>query len=425
MIPLPPDMQRALSFYVSEAPPQLDPPGSWPDVDASSALKFERRQFSPARASRTPSISNVQFLDLDGDERQEIVATEMLFGYVLVGHLSDPKARLLDVVADVAHPARTSLTDLDGDGRRDLLVANLGSYQPGDHDRGGVAWLRQMEPGRYGVFEISGLPRVADVEAGDFDGDGRLDLLVGAFGWRTTGFVGLMTNLTTDYTRPSFQTRRLDERSGAIHLVPADLNKDGRMDFVALLSQQHETVVAYLNDGAGGFHQETIFAAPHPNWGYSGMQVVDFDADGDLDILATNGDSFDDYLLKPYHGIAWLENAGRYPFVEHPIAALPGVHRALATDLDGDGDLDVVAGALVALVQDGMGATLPSLVWLERTGRTSFRRHTLEAGRPYHASIDAADYDGDGDIDLVVGNLSPRTPVPAWVEVWVNQRKSE
>ena len=32
------------------------------------------------------------------------------------------------------------------------------------------------------------------------------------------------------------------------------------------------------------------------------MQLVDFDGDGDLDVLVTNGDSFDDFLLKPYHG---------------------------------------------------------------------------------------------------------------------------
>jgi hypothetical protein len=422
-VTLTPDMHRVVRFYTSHAPSALPAPESWPAVESTPALTFARRPFSPVRPSKTPSISNVQFLDVDGDGKKEIVATEMSYGYVLVGNPSDPKSGLLDIVADITHPARTSLTDLDGDGRQDLLVANLGSYQPGDHDQGGVAWLRRMEDGRYGVFEMSGFPRVADVEAGDFDGDGKPDLVVGAFGWRTTGFVGLMKNLTANYTQPSFQTRRLDERSGAIHVVPADLNKDGRLDFVALLSQQHESVVAYLNDGSGGFRQETIFAAPHPNWGYSGMQLVDFDGDGDLDVLATNGDSFDDYLLKPYHGIAWLENTGSYPFVAHPLATLPGVHRALATDLDGDGDLDVVAGTLVALVREGMQKTLASLVWLERTGPKTFTRHTLEMGQPYHASIDAADYDGDGDIDLIVGNLAPQHPVPHWTELWENKKK--
>jgi FG-GAP-like repeat/FG-GAP repeat len=271
------------------------------------------------------------------------------------------------------------------------------------------------------VFELTGFPRVADVEAGDFNGDGKPDLLVGAFGWRSTGFIGLLTNHTADYSQPSFETTRLDERTGTINVIPTDLNKDGRLDFVALISQQHEAVVAYLNNGAGGFTQETIYMAPHPNWGSSGMQLVDFDGDRDLDVLVTNGDSFDDFLLKPYHGIQWLENQGLYPYTAHSLASLAGAHRAVAVDLDGDGDLDVVAASMIALAREGAERTLPSVVWLERIGPKEFKRHTLEVGTPSHASLDAADYDGDGDIDLVIGNLSPQRPVPTWVEVWENR----
>jgi len=422
MVVLPADMERVLRFYTAHAPEVLPAPEAWPGIEEKPTLVFARRAFAPERASKTPSVSNVRFADIDRDGKLEIVATEMSYGYVMVGRPSDPQARLLDIVADIPHPSHTAVFDLDKDGRDDLLVANLGSFLPGDHEHGGVAWLRRMEDGRYGVFELSGFPRVADVEAGDFNGDGKPDLLVGAFGWRSTGFIGLLANRTVDYAQPSFETVRLDERTGTIHVIPSDLNKDGRLDFVALISQQHETVVAYLNDGAGGFRQETIFTAPHPNWGMSGMQLVDFDGAGDLDVLVTNGDSFDDFLLKPYHGIQWLENEGRYPYTPHPLASLAGAHRAIAVDLDGDGDLDVAAAAMIALAREGVERTLPSIVWLERIGPNAFKRHTLELGTPVHATLDAADYDGDGDVDLVIGNLSPQRPVPTWVEVWENRR---
>lgn len=424
MVVLPADMEHVLRFYTAHAPDALPLPETWPAVDVTPKVVFERRAFAPERASETPSVSSVRFADVDRDGKLEVVATEMNHGYVMVGRPAEPTAALLEIVADIPHPSHTALFDLDKDGRDDLLVANLGSFLPGDHQQGGVAWLRRMEDGRYGVFELTGFPRVADVEAGDFNGDGKPDLLVGAFGWRSTGFIGLLTNHTIDSSRPSFETVRLDERTGAIRTVPTDLNKDGRLDFVALISQQHETVVAYLNNGTGGFTQETIYTAPHPNWGSSGLQLVDFDGDGDLDVLVTNGDSFDDFLLKPYHGIQWLENEGRYPYTAHPLASLAGAHRALAVDLDGDGDLDVVAAAMIALLREGVERTLPSVVWLERVGPTEFKRHTLEVGAPVHASLDAADYDGDGDVDLVIGNLTPQRPVPTWVEVWENKLKN-
>src|SRR4029077_17965336 len=129
--------------------------------------------------------------------------------------------------------------------------------------------------------------------------------------------------------------------------------RDGHLDFVALISQQHEAVVAFLGDGKGGFRKEVIDQAPHPAWGSSGLALVDLDGDGDLDVLVTNGDMLDDFQLKPYHGIRWLENRGSFPFVAHALAPMFAAMRAQAADLDGDGDMDVVACALLQVKVDG------------------------------------------------------------------------
>jgi hypothetical protein len=128
--------------------------------------------------------------------------------------------------------------------------------------------------------------------------------------------------------------------------------------------------------------------------------------------------------VKPYHGIQWLENRGSYPFTEHTLATLAGVHPVKAVDFDRDGDLDVLAGAFFP--PDAIGATpkLPSLAWLEQVALGRFERRALELGNPLHASLDAADFDGDGDIDLIVGNLSAEREIPAWVEIWENQTRN-
>ncbi len=132
-----------------------------------------------------------------------------------------------------------------------------------------------------------------------------------------------------------------------------------------LLAQQHESVIAYVNTGKGlTFTPQVVYEAPHPNWGSSGIDLVDLDKDGDMDILLTHGDTFDDFVLKPYHGVIWLENTGAFPFTAHQLATLPGAQRAQATDLDGDGDLDIVASAFVS---GEASPRLASLVWLEQT----------------------------------------------------------
>jgi hypothetical protein len=233
----------------------------------------------------------------------------------------------------------------------------------------------------------------------------------------------VLENKTTSYDHPSFTEHVVDPRPGSIHAIPTDLNGDGHLDMVVLIAQQFETVMAYLGTGAGfEFTPREIYTAPHPNWGSSGIELVDLDGDGDTDVLYTHGDTFDDQIIKPYHGIQWLENTGAFPFVEHRLADLPGVFRAQAGDLDGDGDLDVVACAFIAGGSNLDESSMPSLVWLEQVRAGVFERRTLERTAPRHATLDLADVDGDGDLDIVVGNFMTDGRAAAYVEVWESAR---
>jgi hypothetical protein len=110
----------------------------------------------------------------------------MRHGVVLLGRPYEPKTPLLQL-AQIPSPAHATPVDLDGDGVKDLLVADLGGFLPGDHDRGQVVWLRGLETGGFSTFAMGGFPRVADAEAADFYGDGKLDIIVAGFGWRRTG----------------------------------------------------------------------------------------------------------------------------------------------------------------------------------------------------------------------------------------------
>jgi hypothetical protein len=429
---------KVLGWYRRRAPDSFPLRRANPEA-TEGPLRVERHVLALAGSAGHHTIANVRLLDLDGDARLELIACDMSNGLVLVGRPYEIDRRRgdtggLTVVARIPNPAHSEVVDLDRDGRRDLLVADLGSLMPGDHDRGRVVWLRALAESRFeAVPLLTGVGRVADVEPADFDGDGDLDLAVAEFGWRTTGSVTVLENRTRDWAHPVFLPIKVDDRHGAIHVPVADLDGDGRPDFLALISQEHETIAAYLSRPrpAGlAFEEHDVYRAPHPAWGYSGLGLADLDRDGDLDMLATNGDSFDNTGPKPYHGIQWFENlgpSGGVPrFAPRDRWEMMGVHRAEAADLDGDGDLDIVACALIAPPPAGEEVRLDSVLWLEQTSPGRFARHAIEVALPDHATLSVGDYDRDGDDDFAVGNFTwPDFPSkrPDWVLLYENRAR--
>lgn len=424
-----PSFDEALRYFERRAPEGFPAPDS-NTIDPNSSARFKATGYPLAGHRPLPGVSNVAAARLSPPHERVVTVCDMRNGFVLLLDLAGSRRDFIKI-ADLPHPARAEPVDLDGDGLMDLIVADLGSLMPGDHRKGQVVWLRRNpDSATYEPVVIArGLPRVADVRPADFDGDGDLDLIVAAFGWRNEGEILYLENKTTDWSGPRFEASILLKKAGAIHVPIVDLNEDGHPDFVALVSQEHEQIIAFLNDGSGGFRQEILFAALDPAYGSTGIQLVDFDQDGDLDVLYTNGDSLDSHLIKPYHGVQWLENEGHFPFRPHFLAAMPGVHRAIATDLDGDGDLDVVACAFLpnAHFSSSANLQLDSLMWLENRGE-QFVRRSLELRHWDHASLDVADVDEDGHPDILVGNFTidgipgpiVLPPMPDWITIWQN-----
>ena len=413
-----PTPDEVANYYENRAPLEL-PPAKVERADRPLGIRFEKIEAPSSSLPERPHVSNVQLVHLSSDSKLDILACDMEAGLVMALTPGDPAWRILSRA--IPYPARAEVVDLDGDGIKDLLVANLGNFTPTDKKLGSVVWLRGQKDGTYKAHTLlDNVGRVADVRAAHFRSKEKLDLVVGVFGWRHVGEILLLENETTDWDNPKFVPRVLDDRHGTIHVPVADLNGDGKPDFVALIAQEHETVVAFLNEGNGKFRKETIYEANDPSYGSSGIQLVDLDRDGKLDVLYTNGDVMDSpHLLKPFHGIRWLKNMGTYPFEHRSLTAMYGVHAAVAADLGGTGRNDVLAVAFLPESAFPMRKEkqLDSVVLLEQTGSGKFARHTLEGVTCDHVSCAVGDLYGTGRLDLVIGRFggpAGTSPVTIW-----------
>ncbi|MGE0757922.1 MAG: FG-GAP repeat domain-containing protein [Pirellulaceae bacterium] len=428
----PPTFIQTLTYYRARAPRHLEFPPP-PAVAPVPPVPFrvEQLSFVPRADSVAPGIAFARWSRTSPDTPPALLACDMRRGTLWSVNLGSPE-RTATSLAQLHNPCHVASCDLDADGQLDLIVADLGSYFPFDHSLGRVVWLhrRPGHPGYETTTVAADLGRIADVQPADVDGDGNLDLIVAEFGHDRTGGIHLLRQRRAADGAIAFERRRLDPRPGPIHIPVLDINRDGRPDFLALVSQEREQIDLFVNRGGGQFTRQLIWAAPDLTFASSGIDVVDLDRDGDSDIVLTNGDAFDNSYVSPTHGVRWLEQQDNSRFVCHSITDLPGAYCARPGDVDGDGDLDLVVGVWLPpqiRPENVARDKLASLVYLEKAASGQFIRHALETGDPSHTTVELADFDGDGDLDCAVGRhvLSGRVRhVPGVAHsatIWWNQ----
>lgn len=399
-----PEWMDLLHYYVSGSAQFEDLP---PDPPVSG-VPFVTSPISVMRDTATPKITNVNVVDLDRDGEADVLACDVDRNAVMWYRRSDTgwvERRIGGAIA----PAKTEVFDFNGDNRLDIVLPYLGSLLPTDEKTGGALLFLNKGDETFTSYQLIGeMGRPSDIRPADFDNDGDIDFIMSSYGFLTVGEIGWLEQKP----HPSghrdsllFEYHRLSPKAGGIHVIPTDLNGDTLMDAVALIAQEHEEIIGFVNQGGGQFKQHLLYKAFSPAFGSSGIELADMDRDGDLDILYTNGDAVDlpAPMILPYHGVQWLENTGNLEYSYHSLFNFYGAYRALPGDLDNDGDLDIVAVTMLSNFED---TTRMSVVWLENDGKQNFTPRGIGNTPINLITLDVADVDGDGDLDLVTGGMN-------------------
>jgi hypothetical protein len=272
--------------------------------------------------------------------------------------------------------------DFNGDGKLDVVTGNDSSVSvlPGNGDRTFQA------PRNYVATPLP-LVAVRSVAAGDFNGDGKLDLAVALEDPNLNlGYVTVLLSKGNGSFRPAVD---YSAGNGSYFVAVGDLNGDGKLDLVAA-DEQGRNVSVLLGNGNGTFQP----AVQYPVGSFpSSIAVEDFNGDGKLDLAVANFRDKDVSVLLG-NGNGTFQTAVNYTVETYPLSVTVG-------DFNGDGKLDLVTANEVS---DTI-AVPGNVSVLLGNGDGTFQAAVNYPVGPEPALAAVGDFNGDGKLDLAVAGI--------------------
>ena len=236
--------------------------------------------------------------------------------------------------------------DIDNDSKDDLIINN---FEPEKGIGDSIAWFRippnPRKAERWQRFVFADRDARGGshyMGAGDIDGDGWKEIAVGAKGgpFADGNWFAFWTNPGKSGVRGAWKKTILaTDQLAATNILPADVNRDGKVDWIA--TRGHSAGVLWFENPDWTIHSiDPEIKQPHS------LTVADHDADGDLDAASCGYES---------EWLRWYENDGQGNFKIHTLDQSQQSYDLRTVDMDGDGDLD--------LLNAGRGSN--NVVWYE------------------------------------------------------------
>ena len=305
---------------------------------------------------------------------------------------------------------KVEIADLDGDGRLDLLFANGGDYStPGKPELNG-AFLnrgagRKFEDRSQAIFGTPDITRVIKVR--DLNNDGLADIIVGTTYQRQSRlYFGTGGGAFREVTATNLPQTPLSVGD----LEIGDVDSDGDLDIVLAdwgagnnMSNEGGRTRLWLNDGTGKFTDATAAQMPAVLVRFSwDLEFIDADNDYDLDVVIS---------CKRCAGGFLFRNDGAGKFTDDPrgVPQYTNNYEYEPMDLDGDGLLDLVTMNDGEIVKEQSSNRREHVLHNVK----GFFRDATAQWWPADQNIGEddnmvafLDYDNDGDADFVIGSLS-------------------
>ncbi len=337
--------------------------------------------------------NSVEIADFNGDRIADLAIANS-HGNNLSILLGDGKGSFLEAKGSPFPagnaPNDVCVGDYDGDGKFDMAIAN--------HDAKYLTVL--LGDGRGGFSPAPGSPvtvlsrpHTHGVAAGDFDQDGKLDLVTESWGENKVTVV--FGNGRGGFAGPGVQFnvgKRPYQR-----LRVADLNLDGNPDVVTT-NLEGDNVTVLLGDGKGSFHDSSGSPFPCGKTPFA-LAIGDLNGDGKPDLAIGNWAGQPD--RRNGEGVTAMLGDGKGRFVVMPGSPFPtgdGPGRLAIGDVDGDNLPDIVVANYLSR----------SVSVLRRHDETFLPSATSLVGN-HPQGVALGDLNGDGKADIVVANSDDNT----------------
>lgn len=300
--------------------------------------------------------------------------------------------------------SQPKMIDFDKDGDLDLIIGdgagNISLYLNFGNNRLGLL------TGVDNPFEDLDVGRDAVPDLADIDNDGDLDMIIGNRYGSFQYYENVPNCLPTTINGfADCASDTFDEIDTGTLSAPqlVDVDNDGHIDLIS--GERNGAIFYYRNNGRGKFIAQAGVDNPFDEIDIEGLyskpQLVDFDSDGDLDLVVGEG---------LFSSIFYYQNDGTNNFTPLTGSDNPfdGIEVDASTspnlaDLDNDGDLDLVVGEIFGRVlyyrNDGNEGFIPL---------TDNSNPFKDVNTGYYSAPQLLDVDQDSDLDLIVGGTSGR-----------------